>query len=182
MWYKNYYSDFYYSNTLKNIHTLEKLINIYFLYGLFFKNNSFLSSFWYKNYFSKNYNTVFSSKNMALYFRKYYYAHKTLAIEHSYFIRLKTPEFFPLRLYVLKYNNWLVASIQWFKPWKNTLNKSLTKSFKPGTTPLKRSNNLIMFSNGKLSANNSKLVRLKVVLNLLKNSLKLLYRQGNYTF
>jgi hypothetical protein len=141
-----------------------------------------LVAFGIKIFFSKNYNTVFSSKNIALYFRKYYYAHKTLAIEHSYFIRLKTPEFFPLRLYILKYNNWLVASIQWFKPWKNTLNKSSTKSFKPGTASLKRSNSSIMFNNGKLSTNNSKFVRLKVVLNLLKNSLKLLYRQGNYAF
>jgi len=117
-WYKKWYTDLTYNSLLKTTHTLETLLNFYFQYGLFFTNNPLFHNYWYKNKFFKTNNYNQKDKQKSLYFRKYYYAHQTLTIEHSYFIRLKTPEFFPLRLYILKYTNWLVASVQWFKPLK----------------------------------------------------------------
>ena len=113
MWYKSYYSDFSYSSLFKKISSFEKFLNKYFQYGIFYKNNLFTNKFWFKNI--KN---TASQNNTPLYFRKYYYSHQTLTIEHSYFIRLISPEFFSLKLYILRYNNWVIASIQWFKPLK----------------------------------------------------------------
>jgi hypothetical protein len=117
-WYKKWYTDLTYNSLLKTTHTLETLLNFYFRYGLFFTKNIFFHNYWYKNSFFKKHNYGQDSKQKSLYFRKYYYAHQTLTIEHSYFIRLKTPEFFPLRLYILKYAGWILASVQWFKPLK----------------------------------------------------------------
>lgn len=69
-----------------------------------FQKNLFYDKFWYKKLFTYTSDT-FNNQQTSLYFRKYYYAHKTLTIEHSYFIRLQTPEYFPLKLYVIRYNN-----------------------------------------------------------------------------
>jgi hypothetical protein len=128
IWYKNWYTNLHFSKTLKIIHTFEKIINSYFNYGIFYTKNLFHHSFWYKTHTfnqKNNYIDVSSNRsiNNELYFRKYYFSHKTLTIEHSYFIRLSTPEYFPLKLNVLSYNKWLVVSLQWFKPFKKTFKK-----------------------------------------------------------
>jgi hypothetical protein len=117
-WYKNWYSDFYYSKSIKKYRTFENLLNVYFKYGLFKTNNLLFHNFWYKNNQLKVKNNSKLGTKKSLYFRKYYYAHETLTIEHSYFIRLRTPEYFPLKLYIIHFNNWVIASIQWFKPIK----------------------------------------------------------------
>lgn len=125
MWYKNYHSDFKFSSVFKKISTFENILTAYFNYGLFYQSNPYNTYFWYKN-------SLRSDKSLyknysSLYFRKFFYSHNTLTIEHSYFIRQKTLDFFPLRLYILKYGNWIVASIQWFKPIK-TIKKSFYNS------------------------------------------------------
>jgi hypothetical protein len=158
MWYKNYYSNSYFSSTYKKICNFENLLHIYFTYGLNYNSNIFLHNFWYKN-LTKRTTLNYIEKNLSLYFRKYYYSHQTLTIEHSYFLRRKTPEFFPLKLYILRYNNWLVTSIQWFKPLKtkniahktnkNLINKKqasiLTRNKNNTTSKLNRTNILFFF-------------------------------------
>ena len=124
-WYKKWYTDLNYNFILKKIFVSENIILFFLRYGLFFKNNIFRNQFWYKNNTLINHKNLLNidEKNLNLYFRKYYYSYKTLSIEHSYHIRLDTPEFFSLRLYVIKYNNWVVVSLQWFKPSKHNLFK-----------------------------------------------------------
>lgn len=150
IWYRKWYTDLSYGNILKINHTFENILDFYFKYGFFFNKNLFMHDYWYRNtFFKKNFYNQ-DVKHLNLYFRRYYYAHKTLTIEHTYLLRLKTPEYFPLRLYILKYLNWLLVSIQWFKPSK--LSKS-TKITKINTTKL-----LYKKSNHKFSNSRSKLL------------------------
>jgi hypothetical protein len=124
LWYKNWYTDrSNYSHTIKSVYTFQQLLNIYFNYGIFRHKNIFIHNFWYRTSLSQKILTSFIKQNLALYFRKYFYSHNTLTIEHSYFLRLTTLEYFNLKLYVLKYNHWLIISVQWFKPIKKFLNK-----------------------------------------------------------
>jgi hypothetical protein len=118
LWYKKWYSDFSYSNKVKTIKTIENVIEMYFKYGFFFTKSLFIHDYWYKKFFKVRgfYNK--EEHHLNLYFRRYYYSHKTLTIEHTYLLRTSTPEYFPLRLYVLKYLNWFIFSVQWFKPSK----------------------------------------------------------------
>lgn len=135
-WYKKWYTDLVYSSYFKKISTSETILSFFLKYGLFFKNNIFINNFWYKNLSFMSIKTTNQDlTHFNLYFRRYFYSYKTLAIEHSYNVRLETAEFFPLRLYVLKYLNWVVISVQWFKPLKNklTLNK---KNSPKNKTPL----------------------------------------------
>jgi len=155
-WYKNWYTDKKYSFFLKKINTFEALIKIYFNYGLFFYHNFFYHKFWYKKPPMFNYQTRTNN-----YFRKHFYSHQTLTIEHSYFIRLKTSEYFPLRLYLLKYNNWLIATVQWFKPFKQSSldrKRSSTSSSPRHTLVSQTERRTIQF------------LRLKVIISLLKSN------------
>jgi hypothetical protein len=129
MWQRLWYNNNNFSTILKKTQTFESLIKVFFTYGLFINSNIFLQNFWYKTITAKKFSL---SLNSPLYFRKYFYSHKTLAIDHSYYIRQKTPEFFPMRLYILRYNNWLVTSIQWFKPLKSTESKFFKKNYNVG--------------------------------------------------
>jgi hypothetical protein len=130
IWYKNWHSDLHVSKTLHKLNSFEKVATSYFNYGIYYQNSLFYNTFWYKqnlSYFSKHYvKDALLKKN--IYYRKYFFSHKTLAIEHSYFIRIKTPEYFPLRLYIVSYNNWIILSIQWFKPFKGISKKINNKS------------------------------------------------------
>ena len=116
-WYKHWYSDSSKSLELKQDESLEKLITLYLQYGLTFQSNPLIHEYWYR----KNMKTVrvnLQDKNNSRFFRRFFYTNDTLGIEHSYLIRNKTPEHFPMRTWVFKYAGWVIFSIQWFKPLK----------------------------------------------------------------
>jgi hypothetical protein len=168
MWYKVFYSDFLYSHLYKIIKCLKTLINIYFVFGIKFNNNTLLSNFWYKKSFLRN--------KTSLYFRKHYYTHKTLAIEHAYSLRIKSQEFFPLKLYIISYDNWIITTIKWYKPLKKT---SITNSVAKGYSKNIKTYNLSIF-NKKLNPviNN----RLKTIFFIFKNNINLYFLTKKYTF
>jgi len=162
-WYKNYNPDFQYSTNLKTYKTFEYLIKAYFSYGLLNTNMLFFNNFWYKNIVFKNKIALIGQKKSTIHYRKYYYSHQTLTIEHSYFKRLKTSEFFPLKLYLLSYNNWVILSIQWFKPIKKlNINTKKTHNIKLTT----QSNQPIISVLGNDYKKSSK--RLKIIYYLLR--------------
>lgn len=116
-WYKHWYSDSSKSLELKQDEALEKLITFYLQYGLTFQTNPLIHEYWYR----KNMKTVrinLQDKNNSRFFRRFFYTNDTLGIEHSYLIRNKTPEYFPMRTWVFKYAGWVIFSVQWFKPLK----------------------------------------------------------------
>ena len=167
MWYRKWYTDFKYSSNVKLLKTFNDIVKAYFTYGLFFNTNTFINTFWYKNI--PHAQTKISQTN--LYFRRYFYAHHKLTIEHTYLIRNTTSEYFSLRIYILKYSNWLILSVQWFKPVKHKKNNSTTQN-------QVNLNRVVYKTPGKYKPNTSR--RLKVVLtNLVKilntNNLKYLF-------
>lgn len=166
-WYKNWYSSNNYSNVLKKVSTFESLLSFYVNYGLRFQKPYLCSKFWYKTRSRK------PLLNQDSYYRKFYYAHQTLTIEHSYFIRLKTPEYFPLRLYVLRYNNWICATLQWFKPIKSTRNLKTNKT-----------NNFITQNSTVLTLNRptQKPNRFKILINFLRLTVKKNLKLTKYFF
>jgi len=41
-----------------------------------------------------------------------------VSIEHNFLLRNNTPEYFPLKLWLFKFNNWVILNVTWFKPMK----------------------------------------------------------------
>jgi len=159
IWYQKWYTDSKYSTNIKLSKSFNDIVKGYFNYGLFFTNNFFVNVFWYRN---TPYDQT-KSPQTSLYFRRYFYAHDKLTIEHTYLIRNCTPEYFPLRLYILKYSNWLILSLQWFKPVKHKRGTVTTATTKNGT------NKLIYKSTGNKKTKTTVNIRLKTsIYNLLK--------------
>jgi hypothetical protein len=166
LWYKLWYANKNYSLFLKKINTFEYLLTNYLKHGLFHQNNFFHHNFWYKSE-KKSLKTP-----THLYFRKYFYSHQTLRIEHSYFIRLTTPEFLPLKLYVMRYKNWIVTSVNWFKSFK----KPSLRHTRSKTSP----KNLVIHTSNKKTGFFIK--RVRILLHILQN-LNLTNRiKTTYTF
>lgn len=116
-WYKHWYTDKNLSLELKQDESLEKLIAFYLEYGLSFSSNPLLHEYWYRKNL-KQLRVNAHQKNNHRFFRRFFYTNDALGIEHSYLIRNKTAEYFPMRLWVLKYSGWVIFSVQWFKPLK----------------------------------------------------------------
>lgn len=139
-WYKHWYSDKNYSQTIKEDTSLTKFIEFYLNYGVEFKSNPFLHEYWYKKSFRKIRTVDQKLKNLQSY-RRYFYTNERLSIEHSYFLRYKTGEYFPMRLWVMRYGTWIFISTHWFKPVKSKKKRSL-KSKKKSVGAVSRSSAL----------------------------------------
>jgi len=175
LWYRKWYNDTSYKSTLKITYSFETLLNHYFNYGLFFHKNFFYHNYWYKNLLLSKNNYNFTNKHSTLYFRKYYYSHSTLTIEHTYFLRLKTPEYFPLKLYILKYNNWLIASIQWFKPLKSLKTNYINTTSFIRKFPL-------LYTNTSSCSNSFKKIRFKLLMFFIQKFSRNSQKNLNYRF
>jgi hypothetical protein len=116
-WYKHWYSDTTQALNIKQDDSFEKLINIYLNYGLVFKTNPFLHEYWYRKFAHKI--RVFDQEERnTKFFRRFFYTNDNLSIEHTYLIRNRTGEYFPMRTWVMKYGGWVIICVNWFKPLK----------------------------------------------------------------
>lgn len=121
-WYNHWYSDtnfFFNSKQDKNLLTLFK---VYINYGVSIPTNLFLHEY----FFNKKYKNIRKSsyfKNWK-FFRKVFFSCESLEIEHTYFTRKKNSEFFPMRLWLIRYSKWLILSFSCFRPIKSKYNKA----------------------------------------------------------
>lgn len=115
-WYKHWYSDTFYQAQLQQDNIGEKLIRYTINAGSTFNSNPFVHEYWYKK--SLKNKRKLKESNTSKFFRRYYYSHSMLGIEHSYLIRNKNIEVFPMRIWVFRFSNWLIFSFQMFKPLK----------------------------------------------------------------
>lgn len=128
-WYKHWYSDLNFKENLKQDRSFVSLLKFYLNYGLMFSTNIFFHEYFF-NRNLKNIRLSNISTNMK-FFRKFYFSNSLLGIEHSYFLRYKTGEYFPLRIWLIKYSNWIILNFNCFKPIKSKgkFKKSINKEF-----------------------------------------------------
>ena len=126
-WIKHWYSD---CNTQENIQhdkIFEKLLLLYLNYGLSYPTNIFFHEY----YFSRATRGLgfLSSGQKNKYFRGFSYSNSLLTIQHSYLIRNRSGEYFPMRLWHIKYNSWVILAFNCFRPLKQkqSSRKSLEK-------------------------------------------------------
>ena len=117
-WYRHWYSNCNksYFNNLKQDLIFTHFFKMYVNYGCTFPNSILFHEFFF-NKKSKLIRNNIILKNLK-YYRRFYFSNYNLGIEHSYFLRYKTGEFFPLRLWVIKYSGWLLLCFNCFKPVK----------------------------------------------------------------
>ena len=126
-WYNHWFSkNSYASNTMRDSLN-EEFIKNYINYGATYNTNIFMHEYWYSKNLKKK--RTYSSQLNMQYFRRQYYSNNIVGIEHSYLIRHNTQEYFPLRTWFMRFNNWVIISVQWFKPNKTKASSALPKIF-----------------------------------------------------
>lgn len=115
-WYRHWYTDTFYKQNVQQDSMFERFILLYVNYGTTFKNNVFIHEYWYSKP-SKIIRTT-PPKAHAKHYRKSHYHNSILGIEHSFSKRNDSGEYFPMRCWILKYNNWIILSLKFFKPLK----------------------------------------------------------------
>lgn len=100
---------------------IEKLTRIYFDYGIL-NNKHIFKSDYYFGHTEVQGSDIIKSRSLR-FFRRFFFRKLNLGLEHSYVKRVHTGEYFPLRFWLLRYNGWLVITINWFKPIKKKISQ-----------------------------------------------------------
>jgi len=119
-WYSFWYSDTRYAENIKQDSLFIKLLNIYLYFGVNVTNNLFANIYWY----SKQYALL----KFPLYTRQLVVKNPLLHTQSTYLLRQKTESIYPMKLWLLKYNNWLVINLYWFQPLKRKNTNSKIKT------------------------------------------------------
>ena len=109
-WYSFWYSDTRYSENLKQDSLFIKLLNIYLYFGVNVSSNIFSNLYWYSK--------QSALLQFPLYSRQFVVKNPLLQTQSSYSLRQKTESIYPMKLLLLKYNNWVVINLYWFQPLK----------------------------------------------------------------
>jgi len=124
-WSKLWYSDQNYTTNLKQDSVFIQLLKMYFMYGLQTPVNLFLLKYWY---FNKKTDT---KKNHLTFTNKYYRRYsKNLTLDekdNSYTLRLATKDIFPMKVWIFKFQNWILLNFYWFQPLKKSVFKQIKK-------------------------------------------------------
>lgn len=124
-WSKLWYSDQNYTTNLKQDSVFIQLLKMYFMYGLQTPVNLFLLKYWYfsKKTDAKKSHLTFTNK----YYRRY---SKNLTLDekdNSYTLRLATKDIFPMKVWIFKFQNWILLNFYWFQPLKKSIFKQIKK-------------------------------------------------------
>ncbi len=113
-WYRFWYTD---KNNALVIHqdeVMNKLILLYIHYGLLYPQNIFVNKYWYFNTkinFQKSWDT-FNTK----YFRLIEYKNRIVNEYKSYKIRNKVKNLYFSKIWIMRYQNWLVLNFYCYQP------------------------------------------------------------------
>ena len=139
-WYNHWYTDNNKASYINQDVTLRKLLSFYLNYGLTTKSSFFVHEYWYNKKY--RYLRLSESTNYSITFRRYFYSNNTLSIEHSYLLRNFTGEYFPLKVWLFRYQGWFILSVKWFKPKKKRIRRDRrgVSSHVPTASRLTKSN------------------------------------------
>ena len=114
-WNSMWYSDTRYSFNLKQDLIIEDLIQTYLYYGLKIQTTLFWNPYWYK--------LNFSSLKLPVKLSWRYYnkvTHFDVLTEDMiyYYLRTKQKDLYFMKLWIMKFANWIVINLYWFQPKK----------------------------------------------------------------
>ena len=124
-WYSFWYSDknSYLTNHQDNL--LNKLIFLYLHYGILLTKPLFANFYWYQN-FNINFNFIQNNFNLK-YFRLIEYKNKIINEYKAYKIRTKIKNIYFSKIWILRYQNWLIINFYCFQPLNIKKNKKIIK-------------------------------------------------------
>lgn len=73
-----------------------------------------MHEYWFKPKVKKS--RTLPSRFYMHYYKRHFYSHEILGIEHTFLIRHRTGEYFPFKTWYMNYNGWIIVCMHWFKP------------------------------------------------------------------
>lgn len=131
-WYRFWYNDKISALLNHQDVLIDKLIITYLQYGLLINKNFFFSKYWFIRQIKKNIN--FDYLQNTKYFRTVEYKNKVIDEYRTYKIRNKIKNLYFSKLWLFRYQNWLIVNFYCYQPLKkiqNTYNvkKKITNVF-----------------------------------------------------
>lgn len=163
-WYRFWYTDKNISFLVTQDDIFNKLLLIYIHYGVLYNKTPFMNKYWWsflKN-FIKNYNLNYNTK----YFRTIEYKNKIINETRRYKLRNKLKNLYFSKIWILRYQNWLIINFYAYQP--------LTKKFYKKNKFSKESN----FYLSKIKKDNLRLyyrIKLYLFFSIYQNLLKTPY-------
>lgn len=112
-WYNFWFVDKNYHLLIKQDTILSKLIYIFLNYGILLPKNIFTNKYWfYRKFDFKNYFNYHNTK----YFRIVNFKNATTNVSSFYFNRMKLKNIYQGKLWILRYQNWLIINYYCFRP------------------------------------------------------------------
>ncbi len=102
---------------------INKLMFLYLHYGILLSKPLFINKYWYKNY-KINYNFINNNFNLK-YFRIVEYKNKIINEQKAYKIRSKIKNIYFSKIWILRYQNWLIINFYCFQPLATKKNKKI---------------------------------------------------------
>lgn len=122
-WYRFWYADKNNSLTIHQDDLINKLILLYIHYGLLYPQNLFMNKFWYLN--NKSIRNSFYDDFNLKYFRLIEYKNRVSNEYKSYKIRTKIKNLYFSKIWILRYQNWLIINFYCFQSLTSKNNKKL---------------------------------------------------------
>lgn len=110
-WQHFWYADKYYSKQVQQDILFLKLINTYLYFGLETSKPFFFNNYWYSN--------LPEIKNQWKYFRFARHKHNLTNTVSTYRVRVGVSDVIPMKIWLLRYNKWLIINAYWFQPIKS---------------------------------------------------------------
>lgn len=116
-WYRYWYNDKNSSLINHQDSLINKLIVLYINYGVLHYKNFFINKYWYPNLYFKYKN--YESNHLLKYFRIVEYKNRATGENKSYKLRIKSKNLYSSKLWILRYQGWLLINFYFFQPAKS---------------------------------------------------------------
>lgn len=113
-WYRVWYVDKGYDLNIHQDSIFSELINLFLFYGLLHPHNIFCHSFWYRNRYFKVRNYRF--EHSVKYYRVMNFKNLAMNIDSDYVIRNKTRNVYATKLWIFKFQHWVIIGFYCFQP------------------------------------------------------------------
>ncbi len=123
-WYRFWYVDKNLTFNVSQDDLFNKLLLLYIHYGILFNKTPFLNFYWWP--FLTNYRKNYNLNTNLKYFRIVEYKNKVISETRKYYLRNKVKNLYFSKLWILRYQNWLIINFYAYQP----LNKKNRKKNK----------------------------------------------------
>jgi len=111
IWYHFWYSDKTYAKQVQQDRIFSKLLETYLTYGIETHHNHFMNLYWHKK--------IKKIVPVSSYYRHVTIRRPLIKLTTTFRLRNSMIDYYRMRIWILRYSNWIIINMYWFHPNKN---------------------------------------------------------------